>query len=78
MDRKLFSVSVSKEVFELISKRAEAEGMSRNAFVVEKILSEVKHDFILSALRMLLIKSGATQEEINKMLNRGVESRTQQ
>ena len=72
MDRKLFSVSVSKEVFELISKRAEAEGLSRNAYVVEKILSEVKHDFILSALRALLLKNGTTQEEINKMFQRGL------
>ena len=65
---KIFSICVPDEIKERMTKGAEAEGVSRNSYVVNKILEGMNSEFVISALILLLKKNGTTEQEINEML----------
>lgn len=64
---KNFSLCAPPEIIERITRHAEAEGMSRNAYVVNRILEGMGNEFIISALILLLKKNGVSDSEIESL-----------
>lgn len=64
---KNFSLCAPPEIIEKITRHAEAEGMSRNAYVVNRVLEGMDNQFIMSALVLLLKKNGLSDSEIQAL-----------